>query len=684
MVNCRRLLSAALMALPLVGWSQPAILWEAFNDHRPSEAGTSPNASTWDMRATDEGGVLRNIATGADLTASFVVVVEGDAAPDNFGANSPVNAGSPADKLFKGKVDVGNDGIPGVRSSANTKLILVFNGLNPARRYNFRGTASRGGNYNDRWSLFGITGAEAFVDAHQDGSNNQNVFTKVTFAASQLQPHQVALNTGDNKAGSLVGWDNIEPGADGSFSIEAQQYTGKSPFGNPSAAAYGYAFSAIYLAEVESTGNLRITENPSNQLVPAGAPATLKVSATSQQTIEYQWQKAPAVGGEFANVPNATQSTYTTPVLVVADDGSRYRCQLRSGGVTTVSPEAVVRVDGSIPSVKSAVGSVNLNAVHVTFSEAMKLDQLANKENYELSGGLTIASAVALDPLTARLLTSAQGSGTTYTLKVKGVQDLAGNSIPSGSALSFAGFTVQKGFVGLEVWNGILGGAIADLRNDPRYPLSPEVDAALTTFNSELVIPNGPNNTYGGRLRSWITPEENGDYEFFLRADDTAQLFIGLDDKFDDFENPERVPDAVDTSAGDTFQEPGIDLSVTTPISMVKGKRYAIQAVWKEGNGNDYCQVAWRKVGSDTPADQLQPIDTKFLAYYGPSAVVTPPPVPPAITRIGLEGAQFVVEWTGLILQSSTDLVTWSEVVGAANPYKISTVGNRFFRAKNN
>ncbi len=587
----RQLILASLLGLPLLGWSQPSILWEAFNDHRPSEAGTSPNASTWDMRAADEGGFLRKIDNGADLAASFLVSVEGDAAPDNFGANSPVNAGSPADILFKGKVDVGNDGIPGVRSSAKTKLILTFNGLNPARLYKFRGTSSRGGNYNDRWSLFGITGADAFVDGHQDGSNNQNVFTKLTFMASELLPHQVALNTGDNKAGSLVGWDNIEPGKDGSFAIEAEQYIGKSPFGNPSAAAYGYAFSAIYLAEIESTGNLRITENPSNQLVPAGTTATLKVSATSQQAIEYQWQKAPAVGGEFANVLNATQATYTTPALTVADHESRYRCQLRSSGVTTVTPEAVVRVDGSIPSVKSVVGSVNLNAVHVTFSEAMKLDQLANKENYELSGGLTIASAVALDPLTARLLTSAQGSGTTYTLKVKAVQDLAGNPIPSGSALSFGGFTVQKGFVGLEIWNGILGGAIADLRNDPRYPLSPEVDAALTTFNSELVIPNGPNNTYGGRLRSWITPEENGDYEFFLRADDTAQLFIGLDDKFDDFENPERVPDAVDTSAGDTFQEPGIDLSVTIPISMVKGKRYAIQAVWKEGNGNDYCRT---------------------------------------------------------------------------------------------
>ena len=79
-----------------------------------------------------------------------MVVVEGDAVPDDFGANSQPNAGSPADKLFKGKVDIGNSGLPGIRNSANTKLILNFNGLNPSR-YNFRGTVS-GRQFNDRWA----------------------------------------------------------------------------------------------------------------------------------------------------------------------------------------------------------------------------------------------------------------------------------------------------------------------------------------------------------------------------------------------------------------------------------------------------------------------------------------------------------------------------------------------------
>ena len=215
----------SLFVLPYLAYAQPVTLWKAYNDYRPG-TNTHVNATGYDLRVTDEGGPLKNIETGIDLPATVRVVVEGDAIPDDFGANSNVDPGSPAALLFNGFVEIGgaaNPGLPGVRASAFTKLILVFENLDPTKRYNFRGTVARGGGYNDRWSVFGITGADSYVAAHVDGSNNKNIFTLATFSTGTLGTNQVALNTGDNKAGSLVGWDNIEPGADGSFSIEAEQ-----------------------------------------------------------------------------------------------------------------------------------------------------------------------------------------------------------------------------------------------------------------------------------------------------------------------------------------------------------------------------------------------------------------------------------------------------------------------------
>ena len=147
------------------------------------------------------------------------------------------------------------------------------------------------------------------------------------------------------------------PRADGQFAIEAQQYTGPAPFGNPSAAPYGYGFGAIYLAEIESTGSLKITENPANQSVPAGKSAMLKVVATSPRAITYEWQKAAPGGTAFSDISGATQATHTTPALTVADHGSKFRANLTSGSSKATSGEASINVDGTIPTPPGSPGA---------------------------------------------------------------------------------------------------------------------------------------------------------------------------------------------------------------------------------------------------------------------------------------------------------------------------------------
>ncbi len=248
-------LSLALVAGFFTANASAQITWEAFNDHRGG-ASTSPNTTTWEMRATGSGGPLKNIETGADLTATMTVEEEG--ASDDFGANNTPNSGSPADLFFAGKCTIGGvgaDGIPGVRASSATVIRLRFSNLDPSKRYNFRGTTCRGNAaYVDRWSIFKIVEAEGAAAAHVDGSANLNLFTADTYPASGMGPDEVALNSGSNLEGSMVGWDEINPGADGTFAIEARQYTGTAPFGTPAAAAYGYGLNAMYLAEVSTGG----------------------------------------------------------------------------------------------------------------------------------------------------------------------------------------------------------------------------------------------------------------------------------------------------------------------------------------------------------------------------------------------------------------------------------------------
>jgi hypothetical protein len=246
--------------------SAQSVVWEAFNDHRIG-ADTSPNATTWEMWAADPGGPLKNIATGTELAAAMMMEVEGGPT-DNFGANATPDPGTPAALFFAGKCTIGgpapDDGIPGVRSSSSTVLRLRFTNLDPAKRYRFRGTTCRGNTaYVDRWSIFKIIEADGSVPAHVDASPNLSLFTAATFPDSGILPDEVALNSGNNLEGSLVGWDNINPGADGTFAIDCQQYIGTAPFGSPSAGPYGYGLSAVYLAELGPTTGVGTITNVS-------------------------------------------------------------------------------------------------------------------------------------------------------------------------------------------------------------------------------------------------------------------------------------------------------------------------------------------------------------------------------------------------------------------------------------
>ena len=652
--------------------AQTAIFWEAFNDYAPTPGVTSDFATGYELRDAGSGGALKNIATGEDLAATVLVVLEGSV-PDAFGANAQVNAGSPADILFNGKVDVGNDGLPGIHASNATKLTLSFSGLDPSKRYNFAGTVSRGGGYNDRWSVFTITGATAFVAAHEDGSLNKNIITKTTFPNADLEPNQVALNTGENKVGSLVRWNAIEPAQDGTFSIDAQQYVGPAPFGTPGNAPYGYGFSAIYLAEVEATGSLRITGNPASQRIPAGRTATLQVSATSTSPITYQWQKAAPASLTFAPVPGASQPTYVTPALSVADDGTKFRCAVSSGGNQATSTEATITVDGVLPTLVATRASINFDSIYLTFSEAMDLEALGDVSHYQINN-LTISGSVVLSPTEVRLLTTTQTPGQKSTVTLNQVKDVAGNSVAANTSTEVTAFQVKTGLVGLEIWDSILGSLVSDLRADARYPDDPTRDDTTTSFDSTLVIPDGPLNTYGGRFRAWLTPDVSGDYEFFIRADDTAELWVGSDDNFDTIEDL-GTPTASDAIVGDPFQEPGFDSSTSLPIPLLAGQRYAIQAIWKEGNGGDHCQVAWRLVGDPTPAADLQPIPSQFLSYYGPGTGG-----PGGITQISYVGGKVIIGWTGGVLHSSADLKTWSAVPGAVSPLAVTPGQATFYR----
>ncbi|MEO7297125.1 MAG: hypothetical protein ABI042_00965 [Verrucomicrobiota bacterium] len=107
--------------------------------------------------------------------------------------------------------------------------------------------------------------------------------------------------------------------------------------------------------------------------------------------------------------------------------------------------------DTNKPTIQIAYGSFTSNEVNVVYSESVD-DTVINTANYSLSGGLTISSVDRTSVSSVRLNTSDQTPGTTYTLTVNGVQDLATNvqdtagvnTIAANSTASFTAFATPQ------------------------------------------------------------------------------------------------------------------------------------------------------------------------------------------------------------------------------------------------
>jgi Lamin Tail Domain len=113
--------------------------------------------------------------------------------------------------------------------------------------------------------------------------------------------------------------------------------------------------------------------------------------------------------------------------------------------------------------VSSAAAIVDSTHVTVTFSRAPNLAQAATSTNYSISGGLTV-SAASLSGNTVTLTTSAQGSGTAYTVTVTGVTGVVGGTALTTNSAGFTGFASLAVMVINEVNSNITSCDLIELR----------------------------------------------------------------------------------------------------------------------------------------------------------------------------------------------------------------------------
>ena len=190
-----------------------------------------------------------------------------------------------------------------------------------------------------------------------------------------------------------------------------------------------------------------------------------------------------------------------------------------------------------------------------------------------------------------------------YTMSIAG--DLSANAAGPVTAKTIGEVEIAN-FLKMNIYGDI---GVPDSQilifDDPNFPDNP---SSSKYINGLDFTPGGIGDNYGGYVTGTLTPPESGDYHFFVRSDDASEFFLN--------ESGAEVPDvtqewpiAFEVDCCDGFYEPGLDDATTpVPIPLTAGKAYGFAMVVKEGGGGDWFQVAWRKEGDDTPADELEPI----------------------------------------------------------------------------
>lgn len=286
-------------------------------------------------------------------------------------------------------------------------------------------------------------------------------------------------------------------------------------------------------AAVLTVSNTPVTfsdpSQPADQVVVEGQPATLSCAVAGSPPFQYQWyQGAGAIAG-------ATNATYTLAFPVPTNSGAYSVSVSNPAGSTNSRAAALTVLLDTVPPVVTRV-SASVNGVVVGFSKPVAAATATNAAYYQLSGGVTVTTAVA-DPTDATQVVLTTGAalnfGTVYTLSIAGVTDLFGNVVRT--AASFArDITIDGSF---DDWEGLA----------PIYTGPSGIDGAADF--AAIYVFNDPASYYF-RVTLWHDiPPASGQFPYYVN------MFFDTDNNVNTGYSPGSVGSELLIQSGYSYQE---------------------------------------------------------------------------------------------------------------------------------
>jgi parallel beta-helix repeat protein len=400
-------------------------------------------------------------------------------------------------------------------------------------------------------------------------------------------------------------------------------------------------------ADLEWSGNIVSGNNPDVQLTSRGfanakpiANFSCPSSVQLGQSVTFTNLSSDPDGTIVHNLWDFGEGvpvTTSSPTYIYQNVGT-YRVTLMTtdnNGRSTIKQQSLTVYQGA-PDTQAPTAPTNLTSPAKT-DTTVSLSWNAATDNfavtaYEIYNGATLAATTTGTSFQVTALTGQ----TSYTFTVK-AKDAAGNVSASSNAVSVTTNRPPGGGTGTilrEYWLNITGTDVATIP----VGTTPSGSQQLTSFE-------GPTNwadSYGARIRGYITPDVTGSYTFWLAADDTAQLWLSSNNDPANKALIASVP--AYTAPREWNKNTGQQSSAVT---LAAGQSYYVEVLHKEGHTDDNVAVGW--TGPGIPTTTV--ITGGYLTPYGnpPPGDTQAPTAPSSLVLVSKTATTVNLSWSAAV-----------------------------------
>lgn len=183
------------------------------------------------------------------------------------------------------------------------------------------------------------------------------------------------------------------------------------------------------------------------------------------------------------------------------------------------------------------------------------------------------------------------------------------------AALSASSIYGYSGGLDLDIYSNTPGHSIEAIKGSNKFLVSPDEFNVVGSYES----PESRGDNYGSFLRGYITIPEDGDYQFFLSADDKGELYLAFNGESG---SKELVASVNSWTGHREFTK--YESQKSSVFRLTAGQKIYTESFMKEGGGGDHLSVAWSKNGAspeiitgDYLTSYFSDVDVFFQEFSG-------------------------------------------------------------------